>query len=188
MDQQQQQPTAPQPPTSHSHSNSHPSTNPPSVETAYKQKCIALKKRLGEIEAENEFARVRNRRGLQYIHKMRLESCILLERLAKVTGMTEDAAAAAVAAGVGAERSVPEDEHEQDQEHEHEHEHEQEQDGDGDGEQNQKKGPRPREESVKSETKRNMNGKGGNNDSITRQLDDETEGSSEEEPTIASKP
>ncbi|PYH91357.1 hypothetical protein BO71DRAFT_401456 [Aspergillus ellipticus CBS 707.79] len=35
--------------------------------------------------------RVRNRRGWQYIQKMRLESCILLERLSKVTGMTEEA-------------------------------------------------------------------------------------------------
>ncbi|KAF9893742.1 hypothetical protein FE257_009912 [Aspergillus nanangensis] len=68
-----------------------PSTNPPSVEVAYKRKCIALKKRLSEIEAENEIMRVRNNRGRQYIHKMRLESCILLERLAKVTGMVEEA-------------------------------------------------------------------------------------------------
>ncbi|PWY89378.1 hypothetical protein BO94DRAFT_514632 [Aspergillus sclerotioniger CBS 115572] len=72
-----------------------PSTtsNPPSVENAYKRKCLALKKRLNEIEEENELMRVRNRRGWQYIQKMRLESCILLERLAKVTGMTEEAQA-----------------------------------------------------------------------------------------------
>ncbi|KAL2872716.1 uncharacterized protein BJX67DRAFT_340196 [Aspergillus lucknowensis] len=69
------------------------STNPPSIEIAYKRKCIALKKRLSEIEAENELMRVRNRRGWQYIQKMRLESCILLERLATVTGMTEEAQA-----------------------------------------------------------------------------------------------
>ncbi|KAB8235403.1 hypothetical protein ETB97_002357 [Aspergillus alliaceus] len=75
------------------HSTSIPSSNPPSVEVAYKRKCIALKKRLSEIEAENELMRTRNRRGWQYIQKMRLESCILLERLAKVTGMTEDAQA-----------------------------------------------------------------------------------------------
>lgn len=72
-----------------------PSTtsNPPSVENAYKRKCLALKKRLNEIEEENEMMRLRNRRGWQYIQKMRLESCILLERLAKVTGMTEEAQA-----------------------------------------------------------------------------------------------
>ncbi|KNG80644.1 hypothetical protein ANOM_010848 [Aspergillus nomiae NRRL 13137] len=69
------------------------SSNPPSVEHAYKRKCVALKKRLNEIEKENDLMRVRNRRGWQYIHKMRLESCILLERLAKVTGMAEEAQA-----------------------------------------------------------------------------------------------
>jgi solute carrier family 25 phosphate transporter 3 len=72
-------------------STSQPSTNPPSVEIAYKRKCIALKKRLSEIEAENELMRVRNQRGWHYIQKMRLESCILLERLATITGMTEEA-------------------------------------------------------------------------------------------------
>ncbi|EYE97685.1 uncharacterized protein EURHEDRAFT_384497 [Aspergillus ruber CBS 135680] len=77
------------PPTS-----SLPSTNPPSVEVAYKRKCIALKKRLNEIESENELMRVRNRRGWKYIQKMRLESCILLDRLTKVTGMAEEAQAA----------------------------------------------------------------------------------------------
>ncbi|KAJ5907731.1 hypothetical protein N7495_000413 [Penicillium taxi] len=70
-----------------------PSANPPSVEIAYKRKCIELKKRLNEIETENEVMRTRNRRGHQYIQKMRLESCLLLERLAKVTGMTEEAEA-----------------------------------------------------------------------------------------------
>ncbi|KAJ5112654.1 hypothetical protein N7532_000699 [Penicillium argentinense] len=72
-----------------------PSSNPPSVEIAYKRKCIALKKRLAEVEAENELMRTRSRRGWQYIQKMRLESCMLLERLAKVTGMTEEAQAGA---------------------------------------------------------------------------------------------
>ncbi|KAL6235242.1 hypothetical protein BDW75DRAFT_146614 [Aspergillus navahoensis] len=76
-----------------SRATSQPSTNPPSIEIAYKRKCIALKKRLSEIEAENELMRTRNRRGWQYIQKMRLESCILLERLATVTGMAEEAQA-----------------------------------------------------------------------------------------------
>lgn len=67
-----------------------PSTNPPSVEVAYKRKCIALKKRLSEIEDENELMRVRNKRSWQYIQKMRLESCILLERLAESTGMANE--------------------------------------------------------------------------------------------------
>lgn len=68
-----------------------PPANPPSVEIAYKRKCIALKKRLAEVEAENELMRTRNRRGNQYIQKMRLETCMLLERLAKVTGMADEA-------------------------------------------------------------------------------------------------
>lgn len=72
------------------------STNPPSVEIAYKRKCIVLKKRLAEVEAENELMRDRNRRSWQYIQKMRLESCLLLERLAKVTGMAGEAEAGSV--------------------------------------------------------------------------------------------
>lgn len=68
-----------------------PSAHPPSVEIAYKRKCIALKRRLMEVQAENELMRTRNGRSRQYIQKMRLESCILLERLAKVTGMAEEA-------------------------------------------------------------------------------------------------
>ncbi|KAJ5437574.1 hypothetical protein N7491_004127 [Penicillium cf. griseofulvum] len=35
--------------------------------------------------------RTRNRRGTQYIQKMRLETCMLLERLTKVTGMADEA-------------------------------------------------------------------------------------------------
>jgi hypothetical protein len=68
-----------------------PHPNPPSVEAAYKRKCIQLKKRLNEIESENDVIRNRNKRSMAYIQKMRLESCILLERLAKVTGMMEEA-------------------------------------------------------------------------------------------------
>lgn len=64
--------------------------NPPSVEAAYKRKCIALKKRLNEIEAQNDSMRIRNSQGIRYIQKMRLESCILLERLAVLTGMTDE--------------------------------------------------------------------------------------------------
>jgi hypothetical protein len=64
--------------------------NPPSIEAAYKRKCIELKKRLNEIEAANEAMRLRNEQGRRYIQKMRLESCILLERLSVLTGMTEE--------------------------------------------------------------------------------------------------
>lgn len=73
-----------------------PPANPPSVEIAYKRKCIALKRRLAEVEAENEIMRTRNRRGTQYIQKMRLESCMLLERLKTVTVMADEAKAGAV--------------------------------------------------------------------------------------------
>ena len=69
-----------------------PPTNPPSVEAAYKRKCIQLKKRLNEIEAENENIRARNKRSMAYVQKMRLESCILLERLARLTGMMDEVA------------------------------------------------------------------------------------------------
>lgn len=64
--------------------------NPPSVEAAYKRKCIALKKRLNEIETENEAMRTRNDRGQRYIQKMRLESAMLLQRLSVLTGMAEE--------------------------------------------------------------------------------------------------
>lgn len=46
--------------------------------------------------------RLRNQRGWQYIQKMRLESCILLERLAQVTGMVDEAAQTGGAGGSGA--------------------------------------------------------------------------------------
>lgn len=63
--------------------------NPPSVEAAYKRKCIELKRRLNEIETHNDDLRLRNARGSRYIQKMRLESCMLLERLAMLTGEGE---------------------------------------------------------------------------------------------------
>ncbi|KAK2734588.1 hypothetical protein FQN57_001635 [Myotisia sp. PD_48] len=67
-----------------------PPTNPPSVEAAYKRKCIALKKRLNEVEAHNDSLRIRNSQGIRYIQKMRLESCILLERLAVLMRMEDE--------------------------------------------------------------------------------------------------
>ncbi|KAM5432156.1 hypothetical protein McanCB49686_006428 [Microsporum canis] len=66
-----------------------PHPNPPSIEAAYKRKCIALKKRLNEVEAHNEAMRLRNAQGIRYIQKMRLESCILLERLSVLMGMAD---------------------------------------------------------------------------------------------------
>lgn len=67
-----------------------PLPNTPSVERAYKHKCIALKKRLREIEAENDAMKTRNDRGERYIQKMRLESAMLLQRLSVLTGMAEE--------------------------------------------------------------------------------------------------
>ncbi|CRG88966.1 hypothetical protein PISL3812_06001 [Talaromyces islandicus] len=64
--------------------------NPPSIELAYKKKCIQLKKRLNEIETENDSMRARNKRAKSYIQKMRLETCIMLERLATLTGMLDE--------------------------------------------------------------------------------------------------
>jgi solute carrier family 25 phosphate transporter 3 len=82
-------------------SNNHNTPNPPSIELAYKKKCIQLKKRLNEIEAENELVRARNKRAKLYVAKMRLETCIMLERLATVTGMLDEAASAGAAGGSG---------------------------------------------------------------------------------------
>ena len=70
--------------------NNVPPTNPPSVETAYRRKCIALKKRLTEIESTNDALRARNARAVRYVQKMRLEQCYLLERLAYLTDMVKD--------------------------------------------------------------------------------------------------
>ncbi|KAF2144179.1 uncharacterized protein K452DRAFT_316908 [Aplosporella prunicola CBS 121167] len=56
---------------------------PPSVEAAYYRKCIALKRRLNEIEANNDAARVRKRRLDRAIMKMRLERAFLMERLSE---------------------------------------------------------------------------------------------------------
>ena len=56
---------------------------PPSVEKAYHDKCIALRRRLNEIEDANDAARLRKKRLDRSILKMRLERAFLLERLAK---------------------------------------------------------------------------------------------------------
>ncbi|KAK7516662.1 uncharacterized protein IWZ02DRAFT_454765 [Phyllosticta citriasiana] len=56
---------------------------PPSVEAAYYRKCIELKRRLNEIEANNDAARLRKLRVDRSIMKLRLERAFLLERLAE---------------------------------------------------------------------------------------------------------
>lgn len=54
---------------------------PPSVEKAYYRKCIALKRRLNEVETANDEAKVRRDRLDRGILKMRLERAILLDDL-----------------------------------------------------------------------------------------------------------
>ncbi|KAL8898661.1 MAG: hypothetical protein Q9192_001963 [Flavoplaca navasiana] len=61
-----------------------PAPLPPSVEAAYKKKCIQLKKRLNEIEADNAAKRIRMDRNKRFIEKMRLEQAIMLEHLGKI--------------------------------------------------------------------------------------------------------
>ncbi|KXT04193.1 hypothetical protein AC578_104 [Pseudocercospora eumusae] len=55
----------------------------PSVEKAYYRKCIQLKRRLNEIEAANDEARMRRLRLDRAIMKMRLERAFLLDELRK---------------------------------------------------------------------------------------------------------
>ena len=56
---------------------------PPSVEAAYKKKCIELKRRLIEVDEDNDAKRLRIARLHRGIRKMRLERAYLLEALAK---------------------------------------------------------------------------------------------------------
>ncbi|KAK4169366.1 hypothetical protein QBC43DRAFT_60976 [Cladorrhinum sp. PSN259] len=58
---------------------------PPSVEEAYRRKCIQLRQRTKEVDAENEAAMVRLARMQRQVDKMRLERAFLLEQLAKRT-------------------------------------------------------------------------------------------------------
>ena len=60
-----------------------PHTLPPSVEEAYKKKCIELKRRLQEVEEANDTYRLRKVRLMRGIRKMRLERAFLLEALGK---------------------------------------------------------------------------------------------------------
>jgi hypothetical protein len=56
----------------------------PSQELAYREKCIQLKRRLTEIEADNDAKRARIAREKQLHMKMRLNRAILLDKLREV--------------------------------------------------------------------------------------------------------
>lgn len=56
---------------------------PPSVETAYYRKCIELRRRINDIEENNDATRLRTKRLNRAIMKMRLERAFLLEQLHK---------------------------------------------------------------------------------------------------------
>lgn len=58
---------------------------PPSVEEAYRRKCLQLKRRTNEVEEDNEAARLRLVRLKRGVEKLRLERAFLLEQLAKRT-------------------------------------------------------------------------------------------------------
>ena len=62
-----------------------PPTLPPSVEVAYRRKCIQLKQRMNEVEEANDASRQRIVRMERSIQKMRLEHAFLLEQLSKRT-------------------------------------------------------------------------------------------------------
>ena len=60
-----------------------PPTLPPTVEEAYRKKCIELKRRMSEVEQNNDTVRLRKTRLLRGIRKMRLERSLLLHELGK---------------------------------------------------------------------------------------------------------
>ena len=60
-----------------------PPSLPPSVEEAYRKKCIELKRRMTEVEESNDSYRLRKARLQRGIRKMRLERAYLLEILGK---------------------------------------------------------------------------------------------------------
>ncbi|CRK47339.1 hypothetical protein BN1723_020273, partial [Verticillium longisporum] len=62
-----------------------PPALPPSVEEAYRRKCIQLKQRTSEVEDENDATRVRLARIRRQVEKMRLERAMLLEQLTRRT-------------------------------------------------------------------------------------------------------
>lgn len=58
---------------------------PPSVEEAYRRKCLQLKRRTNEVEEDNEAARLRLARLRRGVEKLRLERAFLLDQLNKRT-------------------------------------------------------------------------------------------------------
>ncbi|KAF2434624.1 hypothetical protein EJ08DRAFT_676073 [Tothia fuscella] len=54
---------------------------PPSVETAYYRKCIELKRRINDIEENNDTLRIRKARINRAILKLRLERAMMLEKI-----------------------------------------------------------------------------------------------------------
>ncbi|KAK6080753.1 hmg box protein [Seiridium cupressi] len=66
-------------------SNSNPPSLPPTVEEAYRRKCIQLKQRSKEIDDENHAYRLRLMRLERQVQKARLERAFLLEQIAKRT-------------------------------------------------------------------------------------------------------
>lgn len=66
-------------------SRSVPPPLPPSVEEAYRRKCVQLKNRTNEIEENNDAARLRLARAKRQVEKLRIERAFLLEQLAKRT-------------------------------------------------------------------------------------------------------
>ncbi|KAI9830107.1 MAG: hypothetical protein M1826_005101 [Phylliscum demangeonii] len=63
---------------------------PPSVEQAYRGKCVELKRRMKEIEEVNDAYRIRKVRLQRGIMKLRLERAFLLEQLGKRTSERVD--------------------------------------------------------------------------------------------------
>ncbi|CAG8955484.1 hypothetical protein HYFRA_00010351 [Hymenoscyphus fraxineus] len=62
-----------------------PPTLAPSVEEAYRRKCIQLKQRVNEVEHDNDSVQLRVTRLERAVQKIRLERSFLLEQLAKRT-------------------------------------------------------------------------------------------------------
>ncbi|KAJ4145046.1 hypothetical protein LMH87_003908 [Akanthomyces muscarius] len=62
-----------------------PPSLPPSVEEAYRRKCVQLKHRTNEVEEANDAARLRLTRIKRQVEKLRIERAFLLEQLSKRT-------------------------------------------------------------------------------------------------------
>jgi hypothetical protein len=56
---------------------------PPSVETAYYRKCIELKRRINDIEENNDTLRTRKARIERAVLKLRMERAMMLEKIGK---------------------------------------------------------------------------------------------------------